>query len=395
MGFIYIIQNNINDKVYIGQTTRTVEIRWNEHIRCAKSIRKSKSKLYQAMAKIGIEHFEIKTLFECDNSTLDDEEQYYINQYNSYKDGYNSTPGGLQYKNSCLEPEWLCSMLDDYMHNFGYKELAIKYKVSLPYINKLLGNNKEYKRDTSKYDGNIRKPVLMYDKNFVNPIYFNSLNDAVKYINQNTEYSASKFNGYTYITKACTVGNIAYGHHWQMVNNLYYDNMTFRSIFDIEAYKKGYNIIDDTCGYYICEHALDNIIIDHNTYCRKCGKIISKGAELCMHCISEEKRSNIPDIQTLHSLLSQYSYEAIGRMYNVTGKAVRKWADSYNLVESQQRDSSGVTCVELNIHFNTFKEAAEYLINNGLTSATNVSTLGYRISQAKKNNTKYQNFHWE
>lgn len=76
-------------------------------------------------------------------------------------------------------------------------------------------------------------------------------------------------------------------------------------------------------------------------------------------------------------------------------KAVRKWADSYGLVESRKIDSSGVTCIELNIHFNTFKEAAEYLINNGLTSATNVGTLGYRISQAKKNNTKYQNFHWQ
>lgn len=98
MGFIYIIQNNINDNIYIGQTTRTIETRWKEHIRCAITLTKSKSKLYKAMQEIGIEHFEIRTILECNNESLDNEEQYYISQYNSYKNGYNSTPGGLQYK---------------------------------------------------------------------------------------------------------------------------------------------------------------------------------------------------------------------------------------------------------------------------------------------------------
>lgn len=31
MGYIYKITNNINGKVYIGQTTRTIEKRFNEH----------------------------------------------------------------------------------------------------------------------------------------------------------------------------------------------------------------------------------------------------------------------------------------------------------------------------------------------------------------------------
>ena len=395
MGFIYIIQNNINDNIYIGQTTRTIETRWKEHIRCATTLTKSKSKLYKAMQEIGIEHFEIRAIIECNDESLDNEEQYYISQYNSYKNGYNSTPGGLQYKNKCLEPEWLYNMLNDYTNNMSYKDLAIKYKVSLNYINKLLGDSKEYNRITNKHTESRRKPVIMFDRNFLNPVYFNSLKEAVKYLNEHTEYSVSEFNGYTYIIKACEVGNIAYGHRWQLASKLYYDNKQFRSIFDIEAYKNGHRIIGEEYGYIICDKALDNIIIDHNTYCNKCGRVISKGAILCSYCNSEKRRSNIPDIQTLQDLISNYSYEEIGRMYNVTGKSVRKWADSYGLVESQQRDSSGVTCIELNIHFNTFKEAAEYLINNGLTSATNVGTLGYRIGQAKKNNTKYQNFHWE
>ena len=33
-GYIYKIVNDVNDKIYIGQTRRTVEERWNYHIYC-------------------------------------------------------------------------------------------------------------------------------------------------------------------------------------------------------------------------------------------------------------------------------------------------------------------------------------------------------------------------
>jgi len=33
MGYIYIIKNDINDKIYIGQTSRSIEVRWKEHVR--------------------------------------------------------------------------------------------------------------------------------------------------------------------------------------------------------------------------------------------------------------------------------------------------------------------------------------------------------------------------
>ena len=33
VGFIYIIRNTINNKVYIGQTKVSVDIRWKEHLR--------------------------------------------------------------------------------------------------------------------------------------------------------------------------------------------------------------------------------------------------------------------------------------------------------------------------------------------------------------------------
>ena len=35
-GFIYIIRNTVNSKVYIGQTRVSVDIRWKEHLRHAR-----------------------------------------------------------------------------------------------------------------------------------------------------------------------------------------------------------------------------------------------------------------------------------------------------------------------------------------------------------------------
>lgn len=115
---------------------------------------------------------------------------------------------------------------------------------------------------------------------------------------------------------------------------------------------------------------------------------------MCKDCSIKKQRESIPDKEVLQYLISTMSYEEIGRHYGVTGKAVRKWCDSYDLVESHKRDSSGVTCVELNLYFKTFKEAAEYLVNNGYSKATNIGTLAYRVSQAKKENKKYSGFHW-
>ena len=36
-GYIYIIKNYKNNKVYIGQTTQDVEKRFKQHLKCSKS----------------------------------------------------------------------------------------------------------------------------------------------------------------------------------------------------------------------------------------------------------------------------------------------------------------------------------------------------------------------
>ena len=68
--------------------------------------------------------------------------------------------------------------------------------------------------------------------------------------------------------------------------------------------------------------------------CCDCGKMISKNAERCKSCASKERQkdlSNKPTREELKSLIRTTSFLQIGRLFNVSDNAIRKWCDSYNL----------------------------------------------------------------
>ena len=81
-GYIYKIENLINGKCYIGQTTTTIEHRWGQH----KSDNTSPNPMYKAFKKYGIENFSIKEVAHYTRDTkeelleiLNAKEIYYIN----------------------------------------------------------------------------------------------------------------------------------------------------------------------------------------------------------------------------------------------------------------------------------------------------------------------------
>lgn len=100
-GFIYKIWNDVNDKVYIGQTITSVENRFSSHKSCAKNL-KYKNHIYNAIRLIGIEHFFIKEEYKVENEDklimrkkLDEMEKYYIKKYKDLNiELYNMTNGG-------------------------------------------------------------------------------------------------------------------------------------------------------------------------------------------------------------------------------------------------------------------------------------------------------------
>jgi group I intron endonuclease len=92
-GKIYKITNIENNLIYIGCTINSLDKRFYEHLyRCFKT--DYKSKLYNSMKKYGQENFIIELIEECDLSVIYETEKKYIEQYDSYNNGLNSTLGG-------------------------------------------------------------------------------------------------------------------------------------------------------------------------------------------------------------------------------------------------------------------------------------------------------------
>ena len=112
-GSIYIIHNSINDKKYIGQTTRTIEVRWKEHLQESQNL-DCHYAIYNAMRKYGIENFWVEELEKCETKDLDEREKYWIAYYNSYENGYNSTLGGRDTELYKWDYEQIKKLYDEY-----------------------------------------------------------------------------------------------------------------------------------------------------------------------------------------------------------------------------------------------------------------------------------------
>lgn len=87
---IYIIRNNFNNKVYIGQTWGTINKRFLKH-KSAKTC----VKMHNAIKAHGAENFNISLITFCHSQEIADYiESFYIKKYNSIENGYNLMSGG-------------------------------------------------------------------------------------------------------------------------------------------------------------------------------------------------------------------------------------------------------------------------------------------------------------
>ena len=96
---IYLITNNAKTtyNLYVGQTSKAIELRFREHINEALNPNRDRSHslLHKAIAKYGPENFSIELIEDnIPEMLIDQKEQYYINYYDSYNNGYNETTGG-------------------------------------------------------------------------------------------------------------------------------------------------------------------------------------------------------------------------------------------------------------------------------------------------------------
>lgn len=164
MGCIYKITNKINGKVYIGQTSESIEHRWEEH-KYAANYNKHKDYnciLHRAIRKYGPETFDVILLEEIDNHLLNSRETYWINYYDSYKSGYNMTLGGEGART--IDYNEIYSLWDN---GFGIKYIAQTVGCSEVQTREILKGYSNYsKRESNKRGTRIfAKIVIQYDLN--------------------------------------------------------------------------------------------------------------------------------------------------------------------------------------------------------------------------------------
>lgn len=194
-GFIYKISNDINEHIYVGQTTLSIEERFQEHIKESKRYRAKNRPLYNAMKKYGSEHFYVDLIEECDESILSEREKYWISHYNSYADGYNATRGGdgssLYNYDSIIEKYNEGMTIQEILECFGCDRDVVQRALKRARVNTYINGIKK-----------ISFKVNMYSKNNEFIKTFDSYHDAARWLIDNGYSNANAHSIATNIGRA-------------------------------------------------------------------------------------------------------------------------------------------------------------------------------------------------
>ena len=152
---IYKIVNIKDKKVYIGSSKR-IEIREKEHFKKLKNNKHHSIKLQRAYNKYGIKNFilEIVEIVE-DESKLFERENYYIELYNSFNEGYNccQLSEGI-YKTNKREQENK-KKAENYRCCQKFIDIYEKYKDNIIYSKTFLGRLLDFHYKSYEYKKQI------------------------------------------------------------------------------------------------------------------------------------------------------------------------------------------------------------------------------------------------
>lgn len=209
MSYIYKITNDVNNKVYIGKTDRTIKQRFNEHLKDRYRFSFEKRPLYEAMNKYGAEHFNIELIEECSQEEACDREIHWIEQYNSYigfenSNGYNATTGGDGKQYAFTTQQEIEKLIKLYNENKSISEISQILNHDVKTISNKLKDLGFEIRSSNFY---FSKKVYQLDKNTKQILNeFNSVAEAGRFINVSDS---------THIAAVCRgTRKSAYGYCW-------------------------------------------------------------------------------------------------------------------------------------------------------------------------------------
>lgn len=246
MGYIYKITNNINNKIYIGQTIKARPTdRFSQHRYLARHSgqEKSISYLHQAMAKYGVDNFSFEIIENIENDKLNEREQYWIAQYNSLvPQGYNLTIGG----EGTLRHSRPQTLEEREKRKQSNKQFYIDHPEALQQMSertKKLWENEEYRRKVTESNKRFAQEHPKMNKGQNNPMYGRHHTEEtltkirahavtrktkIVQLDKDTLEEIQVFDGikdaekalgvsHGWLSKAARTNKIAYGYRWKII----------------------------------------------------------------------------------------------------------------------------------------------------------------------------------
>ena len=328
IGYIYKITNLVNQKCYIGQTTKPLKERWKKHQKDAttKNRRCYDYPLYRAIRKYGIDNFTIEIIEECDILLLNEREIYWIKEFNSMsKKGYNQTLGGSGNKQLNLDEN---QVIATYKKTNNINQIAKQFNCSPHSINRILTKHNIQIKSSIEIAKDNGFETIQFDSEHNEIRRFATIRDAARWIEEkgitNVSNTAISLN----IRNAILKNHKAYGFYW--------DSLSYtKKKSSQKENKKGKKKIDK-----------DKINITPKikktpkiNSCPICNKQIEYRSRMCIDCykekhINEFKHHNEDKgitRETLKTKIRNQSFVSLSKEYGVSDNAIRKWCKTYGL----------------------------------------------------------------
>lgn len=210
---IYVIKNIINGKVYVGQASNAYD-RFRRHRNNKVSAAKQNLEIIKAMKELGADNFYYVILENCEDDMADEREIYYIEKFNSFKNGYNRTTGGAGTNTFTKDDiDEFCRMFEQ---GKTIKEIETETSADHYQIKREL--EKRYPDYRKRVNLNAKRarveaenrPVIQYDLqgNLINR--FASSREALRHLGKDPKVSSI-----TLCCKHIKNYNTAYGYKWE------------------------------------------------------------------------------------------------------------------------------------------------------------------------------------